>query len=172
MKKNKADQLGKTLVEKVLDKKKIPYKQWEFNWENHDDVAHLKIDEELAVKNRIYKTLALTGNVTGPVIAVVPLSTHVAYKKLAKASGNKKVGMVPLKDLIGITGYEHGANTPVGIHETHPHYPIVLATQALTDEKIIVSSGKLGRSIEIATRDLQQVVNGKIADITEDEATE
>ena len=168
MKKNKKDQLGKTLVEKVLDKKNIAYKQWEFDWENHDDVAQLKIDEELAVKNRIYKTLALTGNVTGPVIAVVPLSTHVAYKKLAKASGNKKVGMIPLKDLIAATGYEHGANTPVGIHETHPHYPIVIDNQALADEKIIVSSGKLGRSVEIATADLKKIVGATIDDITED----
>lgn len=164
---NKKDQLNKTLVEKILDKEKIPYQQLELPWEEKHDVAHLQYDKLAVDPNKIYKTLALTGNVTGPVIAVIPLNHTVVYKLLAKASGNKKVGLIPLKDLQKTTGYEHGANTPIGIHATHP-FPIFIDQQAAIDETIIISAGKIGRSIAIKSTDLAQIVAGTFAQISEE----
>ncbi len=117
--------------------------------------------------NKIYKTIALMGNKTGPVVAVVPLDHTVSYKKLAQASGNKKVGMIPLKDLVATTGYEHGANTPVGIHETHPKFPIFIDQQAQKDEVITVSAGVIGRSVKLKADDLAKVVQATFADIAE-----
>lgn len=166
MSKKKKDQLGKTLVEKILDKAKISYTQLALPWEEKHEVAQLLYEEVNFDPNKIYKTLALTGNKTGPVIAVIPISHTVNYKKLATVSGNKKVGMIPLKDLEKTTGYPHGANTPIGIHETHP-YPIFIAELAKTEELIAVSSGKIGRSIAIHPLDLAKVVTGKFADISD-----
>ena len=63
-------------------------------------------------RESIYKTLALKGDKTGPVIGIVPITEHLSEKKLAKISGNKKVQMIPQR-ISKTTGYVHGANNPV-----------------------------------------------------------
>ena len=65
------------------------------------------------------------GDKTGPVIGIVPITEHLSEKKLAKISGNKKVQMIPQKDLQKTTGYVHGANNPVGIRQKH-NFPIYI----------------------------------------------
>jgi len=161
----KSDEGNKTLVEKMLDKQNVAYAPVEFPTETEGDVAQLQVDHLEIDEHRIYKTLVLIGNKTGPVVGVVPLDRHIDYKKLAAVSGNKKVGMVPLKDLVATTGYEHGANTPIGIHARYK-YPIFLADEAKKQGEIIVSAGKIGRSVEINATDLARVVAAKFADIT------
>lgn len=162
----KKKRLQKTLVEKILDRANIPYEPLEFATHQAGDVAQLDVDHEDFDEHQIYKTLVLTGNVTGPLVGVVPLDTHLSYKKLAAASGNKKVGMVPLKDLLKTTGYEHGANTPVGIWEKY-QYPIYFDTVAKEQGDIIVSSGKIGRSVKVDASAIADLVHGTFTDLEE-----
>ncbi|WP_390406648.1 aminoacyl-tRNA deacylase [Lacticaseibacillus jixiensis] len=163
MAKHKKD--DKTLVEKMLDKQNIAYKPYTFPLVDDGDVKQVQVDHADIDEHRIYKTLALIGNKTGPLVGVVPLDRHIDYKLLAKASGNKKVGMIPLKDLEHTTGYIHGANTPIGIHARH-NYPIYIGSEALTEKEIIVSAGKLGRSVGLDPKALAKSVRAKFADIT------
>ncbi|WP_461224250.1 Cys-tRNA(Pro) deacylase [Lacticaseibacillus suihuaensis] len=163
MSKKKRD--DKTLVEKMLDKAKVAYVPYEFPTHEQGDVAQLSVDHIGVPEHRIYKTLVLTGNKTGPVVGVVPLDRHIDYKKLAAVSGNKKVGMVPLRDLVQTTGYEHGANTPIGIHARY-RYPIFIGTEALEETEILVSAGKIGRSVGVAPKDLAKLVQAEFQDIT------
>ncbi|MCD2255790.1 aminoacyl-tRNA deacylase [Agrilactobacillus fermenti] len=162
----KKEHLHKTLVEKILDKANISYESLVFATHQEGDVQQLNVDHMGIDEHTIYKTLVLTGNKTGPVVGVVPLDKHIDYKKMSKVSGNKKVGMVPLKDLVKTTGYEHGANTPVGIHETH-NYPIYFSTIAQSQPQIIVSAGKIGRSVKVAPDALVSFLNASYADITD-----
>ena len=111
--------------------------------------------------------MALTGDKTGTIIGILPITEHLAEKKLAKISGNKKVSMIPQKDLEKTTGYIHGANNPVGIRQKH-HFPIYIDNSALTDETIIVSAGELGHSIEINAKELAHFVEATFADLKED----
>ena len=74
----------KTLVDQILDKAKI----------DHDSLVLNALDGQLPPgieETEIYKTLALTGDKTGPIIGIVPITEHLSEKKLAKISGNKKV---------------------------------------------------------------------------------
>ena len=114
----------------------------------------------------IYKTLALTGDKTGPVIGIVPITEHLSEKKLAKISGNKKVSMIPQKDLEKTTGYVHGANNPVGIRQKH-NFPIYIDQSALEKGLMIVSAGEIGRSIRIDSQVLADFVRASFADIIE-----
>ncbi|MFX3750228.1 YbaK/EbsC family protein, partial [Streptococcus suis] len=84
----------------------------------------------LIEEHEIYKTLALTVDKTGPIIGIVPITEHLSEKKLAKISGNKKVSMIPQKDLEKTTGYIQGANNPVGIRQKH-NFPIYIDKSAL-----------------------------------------
>lgn len=163
MAKKKA-RLKKTQVEQILDKHKIPYRQIEFPTVQDGDVRSMKVDHLGIDEHRIYKTLVLEGPTTGPVVGVVPIDTHLDEKALARVSGNKKVEMVPLKKLVKTTGYVHGANTPVGIYEKH-HYPIYIDQAAQAETTIFVSSGQIGRSVEVSATDLAQLVDATFADL-------
>ena len=157
----KKNRLKKLLVEQILDRAGIPYQQISFQ----NDQLLLDVDQ-----TRIYKTLVLRGDKTGPVIGVVPLTAHLSEKKLAAISGNKKVSMIPKKELVQTTGYIHGANTPVGIRHRTP-YPIYLDQTALGVRDIIVSAGEVGRSIQIDSQLLANFVGATFAAILEDNSS-
>lgn len=165
-KKKKGKRLHKTLVEQILDKNKISYKQYKFATHTKGDVAQMEVDHDQVDEHHIYKTLVLSGPTTGPVVGVLPIDEHLDEKKLAKASGNKKVDMVPLKDLVKTTGYEHGANTPVGIWEKN-HFPIYFDNSAQEQGQILVSSGQIGRSVELDATELATLVHGTFTDLLE-----
>ena len=151
--------IKKTLVDQILDKAKIDYDSLVLN--------ALKGQLPQGIEeNDIYKTLALTGDKTGPVIGIVPITEHLSEKKLAKISGNKKVSMIPQKDLEKTTGYIHGANNPVGIRQKH-NFPIYIDQSALEKGKMIVSAGEIGRSIRIDSQVLADFVKANFADIIE-----
>lgn len=160
----KKKKVKKTLVEQILDKNKISYEQAEFPTHQEGDDAQLSVDHSDIDEHLVYKTLVLEGNSTGPVVGVLPVDYHLDEKKLAKVSGNKKVNMVPLKDLLKTTGYEHGANTPVGIYEKFK-YPIYIDQSAQETATIYVSSGKIGRSIKINATDLANLVHAPFVDL-------
>ena len=150
----------KTLVEQILTKAKIDHIGLQINALDENSSHSFE-------RSQIYKTLALTGDKTGPIIGILPITEHLSEKKLAKISGNKKVSMIPQKDLEKTTGYIHGANNPIGIHQKH-HFPIFIDQSALERENIIVSAGEIGRSVQINAKDLATFVDASFADLQED----
>ncbi len=160
----KKQRIKKTQVEQILDKNHVPYQQVIFPTVEDGDVRSLKVDHLSIDEHLIYKTLVLKGPTTGPLVGVVPIDSHLDEKALARVSGNKKVDMVPLKDLLKTTGYVHGANTPVGIWKKHK-YPIFIDNDAKTSETIYVSSGQIGRSVALNAKDLAELVHAQFADL-------
>lgn len=155
----KKEKVKKTLVDQILDKAKIPHDSLNFNGleGNLPDI----ID-----RSAIFKTLALKGDKTGPVIGIIQITEHLSEKKLAKISGNKKVTMIPQKDLQKTTGYVHGANNPVGIRQKHA-FPIFIDDRAIELGEMIVSAGEIGRSIRIDSQSLADFVGATFADLKE-----
>ncbi|MFC3928189.1 aminoacyl-tRNA deacylase [Streptococcus caprae] len=149
----------KTLVDQILDKAGIAHDSLDFNGlegQSPDGVN----------RSDIFKTLALLGDKTGPVIGIIPITDHLSEKKLAKLSVNKKVSMISQKDLEKTTGYIHGANNPVGIRQKH-RFPIFIDHQAIEKGQMIVSAGELGRSIRIDAQVLADFVQAEFADLVE-----
>ncbi|HJG84304.1 MAG TPA: aminoacyl-tRNA deacylase [Weissella thailandensis] len=159
---SKKARIKKILVEQILDKADIPYETVVFSGGMNRNQAEL--DAYGLTDHDIYKTLALDGNVTGPVIGVVPVDNHLNEKKLAAVSGNKKVNMIPTKNLQKTTGYIHGANNPVGIWQTKK-FPIYFDNSAKEAGTITVSAGEVGRSIRINAEALAEFVHAQFADI-------
>ncbi|BDR60553.1 aminoacyl-tRNA deacylase [Lactobacillus xylocopicola] len=163
----KKQKIEKTLVEKILDRNQIPYHQTVFA--THADAGGVaQMDTSILNENEhlVYKTLVCTGNKTGVVVGVIPVTAHLSMKKLAQHSGNKKCELLPLKDLERTTGYVHGANTPIGIYFKH-HFPIFLDESMENEAEIAVSSGKVGRSVFLDPHDLQKVTAGIFGDLLE-----
>ncbi|HEL2576818.1 TPA: aminoacyl-tRNA deacylase [Streptococcus suis] len=155
----KKEKIKKTLVDQILDKAKIAHDSLVIN------ALEGKVPEGIQME-QIYKTLALKGDKTGPIIGIVPITEHLSEKKLAKVSGNKKVTMIPQKDLEKTTGYVHGANNPVGIRQKH-NFPIYIDQSALETGYMIVSAGEVGRSIGIDSQVLADFVKASFSDLTE-----
>lgn len=153
----KKNKLKKTLVDQILDKAKIEHESLALN------ALEGKLPQDIQ-REDIFKTLALTGDKTGPLIGIVQITEHLSEKKLAKVSGNKKVSMIPQKDLQKTTGYIHGANNPVGIRQKH-HFPIFIDVRALEKGEMIVSAGEVGRSIRINSQVLADFVQASFADL-------
>lgn len=146
--------MTKTAVEQYLEDHQITYER------HHFSEAPI---EQTAIP--IFKTLVLTGDKTGATIALMPFDQRLDYKKLAKLSGNRKIGLPPIEKVLEMTGYPHGANTPIGIFIQHPNYPMFFDATIKQHQKVIISSGELGKVIVIATRDLIAVIDPVIADL-------
>jgi Cys-tRNA(Pro)/Cys-tRNA(Cys) deacylase len=111
---------------------------------------------------QVFKTLVLQGDKTGHIVCVVPGDMEVDLKALAKASGNKKVEMIAMKDLLAVTGYIRGGCSPVGMKKRFPTY---FHSTALNFEHIYVSAGVRGLQIEISPSALIDFVGAKVADV-------
>ncbi|MBS9339144.1 aminoacyl-tRNA deacylase [Fructobacillus sp. M2-14] len=165
MAKKKKDK--KTLPEQVLKKHGVAFEPMKLNALELSEEEKAARFAELGIQESdIYKTLAAKGDKTGPVVAVVPLTERLDMKKLASVSGNKKVHMLPQKELEKTTGYIHGANNPVGIWQ-NKGFPIYLAKQAEDKEFFLVSAGELGHSDKMKPTDLAAMIGSSFEDLTE-----
>lgn len=155
--------MKKTNAMRILDSKKIDYRMMEYPVDDHDLGAVAVAAKTGTDIDIIYKTLVLKGDKTGYVVACVPGAYELNLKALAKASKNKKVEMILMKDLEKITGYIRGGCSPVGMKKSFPTY---IDSSAGSHEKIVISGGKRGLQIEISPEDLIKISNGEYAEIT------
>lgn len=152
----------KTNAIRIVEQHKIVYEEQEYEWsEAHIDAVsaahHLGIEASV-----VFKTLVTVGNKTGPVVAVIPGNAELDLKALAKVSGNKKMEMLPLKELEATTGYIRGGCSPIGMKKLFPTY---IANQALEVGLIHVSAGKRGLQLGIEANNLAGLVKGVFAEI-------
>ena len=141
-----AKKTEKTNAARLLDKAGITYKLVPYEVDENDLAAQHVADslgQDIAC---VFKTLVLHGDRTGYVVCVIPGNMEVDLKALAKVSRNKKVEMIPMKDLLSITGYIRGGCSPIGMKKRFPTY---FHTTALQQKVIYVSAGVRGLQIEI-----------------------
>ena len=111
----------------------------------------------------IFKTLVARGDKSGVIMAVIGGGDELNLKALARASGNKSVEMIALKELLPLTGYVRGGCSPLGAKK---NFPVYIDERAVTLEKISVSAGQRGMQIVLAPRDLIRAVNATVAPLT------
>jgi Cys-tRNA(Pro)/Cys-tRNA(Cys) deacylase len=113
--------------------------------------------------DRIFKTLVAVGDKTGPFMCVIPGSAELDLKKAARASGNKAVSMLPLKELEPLTGYQRGGCSPVG---SKKKLPVYVDETAQLWEELSVSAGHRGLQMLLAPDELLRAADGVFADLT------
>ena len=157
-----AKKIEKTNAARLLDKAGLKYNLIPYEFDENDLAAqHVaeSLGQDIA---RVFKTLVLHGDKTGHVVCVVPGDCEVDLKALAKASGNKKVEMILMKDLLAVTGYIRGGCSPIGMKKRFPTY---FHSTALEHDTLFVSAGVRGLQVEIAPADLVAFVGAVIADV-------
>ena len=155
----------KTNVARLLDKAGIGYELIAYEVDESDlSAGHVAeaLGEDV---HRVFKTIVLRGDRTGPIVCVVPGNTEIDLKKAAKASGNKKCEPLALKELLPTTGYIRGGCSPIGMKK---HFPTYVHHTATTFDHIYVSAGVRGVQLKIAPADLLHAAAATTADLTDE----
>ena len=124
---------------------------------NHAAAAIGKPAEE------VFKTLVARGERTGINVFCIPVCFELDLKKAAKAAGDKNMVMVPVKELLALTGYIRGGCSPVGMKKKYPTF--IDETCQLYDE-IAVSAGARGHQMLLNPEELAQLIGAKLVDLT------
>lgn len=157
-----AKKLEKTNAARLLDKAGISYRLIPYEFDEND-LAAQHVAESLGQPiEQVFKTLVLHGDKTGHIVCVVPGNAEVDLKALAKASSNKKVEMIAMKDLLAVTGYIRGGCSPIGMKK---RFPTWFHSSALNFDTIFVSAGVRGLQLEISPSDLISFVGASVADV-------
>lgn len=105
---------------------------------------------------KVFKTLVAQGSSGELYVFIIPVAEELDLKKAAKATGEKKIEMLPVKDITKYTGYMRGGCSPIGMKKI---YPTFIDESSLSLDSIIVSGGKIGVQIEMNIESLQSVTN-------------
>jgi Cys-tRNA(Pro)/Cys-tRNA(Cys) deacylase len=159
---SKKESAVKTNAARILDAAGIHYELREYAVDE-DDLSAPRVAEKIGMPpEQVFKTLVARGDRTGVLIACIPANAELDLKALAAASGNKKVDLVAVKEVLGLTGYIRGGVSPVGIRKP---YPLYLDETAILWDVISVSAGVRGCQMVLAPNDLTRVLDAQVGAI-------
>ena len=152
----------KTNAMRRLDAAKIAYEVCEYEVDEND-LSGKHIADEIGLPHEIvFKTLVAKGDKTGFVVFCIPVDEEIDLKLAAKETGNKRIEMLAVKDLLPTTGYIRGGCSPIGMKKK---FPTFLEESALQYEKITVSAGVRGAQLLIAVKDLLPFIEAKCVSV-------
>lgn len=154
--------IEKTNAARLLDRAGIKYEliPYEVDPDNLD-AGHVaaQLGEDI---RRVFKTLVLHGERAGYFVCVVPGDAEVDLKKAAKAAGAKKADLIPMKELLPLTGYMRGGCTAIGLKKP---FPVFLHDSALEFDSIYISAGKRGLQILLSPSDYVNFTGATVTDL-------
>ena len=157
----------KTNVMRILDQKRIPYTARFYQEDQGPEGTReygLSIAEVLGQDPaRGFKTLVARGASGGIHVFEVPAPDTLDLKKAARAAGEKSVELLHVAEINAVTGYIRGGCSPVGMKKP---YPVIFHVTALDYDTIYISGGRIGAQVELAPRDLLELLGASTADIT------
>ena len=163
MAKKKETDKTKTNAMRLLEQAGIPFRveTYEFD-EEHLCGAHVASQVSLP-EDQIFKTLVVRGEKKGIMVFCIPVMMELDLKKAAKISGDKKIEMTHVKELLGLTGYIRGGCSPVGMKKK---YPTWFDETAMLYDEIAVSAGVRGAQIIVNPDALRDYVEAAYGDVT------
>ncbi len=154
---------NKTNAMRRLDAAKIPYEVCEYEVDEND-LSGKHIADEIGLAHEIvFKTLVAKGDKTGYVVFCIPVDEEIDLKLAARETGNKRIEMLAVKELLPVTGYIRGGCSPIGMKKK---FPTFVEESALQYEKITVSAGVRGAQLLLAVKDLLPFIEAKCVSVT------
>ena len=150
--------MTRTNAMRLLDVAGIRYRTAEYEY-SEDDLSGKHAAEQLDMPpEQVFKTLVTRGDKTGVLVFCIPVLDELDPRRAAGVSGNKKLELIHVKELLPLTGYVRGGCSPIGMKKKYPTY--IDETWVLFDE-IAVSAGMRGEQIILNPRDLVDYVGAK-----------
>ena len=151
--------INKTNAARLLDKAKIAYELIPYEVDEND-LSAIHVADSLGENiEQVFKTLVLHGDKNGHFVCVSPGEHEVDLKLAAKASGNKKCDLIPMKELLPLTGYIRGGCTPIGMKKPFPTY---IHESCLNYPYIYISAGQRGLQLKLDPNDLIKEVHAEV----------
>ncbi|QHQ62345.1 Cys-tRNA(Pro) deacylase [Anaerocolumna sedimenticola] len=154
----------KTNVMRLFDQAKISYKTLEYEVDENDLSGEHVAKQIGYPTEQVFKTLVAKGEKKGILVFCLPVNAELNLKKAAAAVGDKKIEMIHVKDLLGLTGYIRGGCSPVGMKKK---YPTFIDETAILFDEITVSAGVRGCQIIINPEQLREYTNAAFFDLTD-----
>jgi Cys-tRNA(Pro)/Cys-tRNA(Cys) deacylase len=153
--------MTKTNAARILDKQGIKYELLEYEVDE-SDLSAVAVAAKLGQNiEQVFKTLVLQGDKTGIFVCVIPGGEELDLKKAAQISGNKNAVMVPVKDILGLTGYIRGGCSPLGMKKQYLTY---IDESCILFDYIVFSAGVRGLQLKMAPDDLIKSISCGVAD--------
>lgn len=152
---------NKTNAMRILETLQIPFEA--HTYECDEFIDGIQIADMLGLAHeKVFKTLVTQGASKNYFVFVIPIAEELDMKKAARSVGEKNVAMLHVKDINQVTGYIRGGCTAIGMKK---QYVTRVAEEAILQETIIVSGGRLGMQIELAPDALLQATGAEYADL-------
>jgi Cys-tRNA(Pro)/Cys-tRNA(Cys) deacylase len=156
-------EMAKTNACRILDGLGVKYELHEYEVDP-DDLAAESVAAKIGFPpEQVFKTLCVRGDRNGIAFAVIPGNYELDFKKLAKASGDRKTEMVPLREVQPLTGYIRGGVTALGAKK---NYPVVVDETIVLWDVISISAGQRGLQIILAPDDYVRATAATLAEIS------
>lgn len=148
---------------RLLTKAGISFRTSEYEVDEND-LSGVHAAASLGVEpERVFKTLVARGDKNGLAVFCIPVAEELDLKKSAAVTGNKRIEMIHVRELLGLTGYIRGGCSPVGMKKA---YPTWIDETAMLFDDIFVSAGVRGQQLIIAPEDLRTFTGAEYADLT------
>lgn len=154
--------MKKTNALRLLEASKIPYEIVTYEVDESDLSGKHVLEQVDLPSGSIFKTLVLKGERQGLMVACIPVLEEIDLKKLAMVTHDKKVEMLPLKQLLPTTGYMRGGCSPLGMKKKLPTY---FDSSCQNFDTIGVSAGVRGMEMLVKCEDLLKITEAKCVDI-------
>lgn len=154
--------MQKTNAVRTVERAGVSYELREYPVDESDLSAERAAEKLGMEPETVFKTLITRGDRTGPLLACIPAGTELDLRALSEVSGNKRVEMVPLKEVLDLTGYIRGAVTPLAVKKP---YPVFIDETVELWPIVGISGGTRGLEILLAPSDLIRITNATLADI-------
>lgn len=153
--------IPKTNAMRILTQAKIPYTVKTYTVDEND-LSGTKVAAQIGMPfEQVYKTLVARGDQTGHLVCLLPVDREIDLKRLAAVSGNKRVELIPAKDLLETTGYIRGGCSPVGMKRKFPSY---IDSAAQNQLEIAVSAGIRGCQLIVEPQNLLKFLSAKFVE--------
>lgn len=153
----------KTNAVRLLDLKKVEYTIHEYKAPD-GFLDGVSVANATGINpDRVFKTLVTQGASKEYFVCVIPVAKELDLKKAAKHFGEKKLEMIPAKDITKVTGYIKGGCSPVGMKKP---FRTAIDRSAELQERIVVSAGKVGLQMELPPEQLREAVTAEFTDLT------
>ena len=153
--------MQKTNAMRRLDSARIPYEVLTYPVDENDLSGTHAADLLGIPYEQIFKTLLCHGDKCGYRVFCLPVAEELDLKKCAQIAGDKRVEMIPVKDLLPLTGYLRGGCSPIGMKKS---FPTVIHESALLFDKFYVSGGARGVQIGLSPQALADFISASFAD--------
>ena len=152
----------KTNAVRIVQQAGIPCREEFYEFDEKDLNGNHAAEAIGKPAEEVFKTLVARGERTGINVFCIPVCFELDLKKAAKAAGDKNMVMVPVKELLALTGYIRGGCSPVGMKKK---YPTFIDETCQLYEEIAVSAGARGHQMLVPPEALAALVDAKFVDL-------